>query len=394
MGLDSSSCKISINRRSLLAGLGAIAVSSFLSGCGSSPSEATIALLRGTIPAQLIDEFQRQLKASESSGTVSFAAKTQISDLFNQLVQQASVDESDTTSGNSMGHKLVALGDSWLQLAIQRGLLQPFSLDDDSAWSDLPEAWQLICQRNQQGLVDPDGQIWAIPYRWGSLMLVYNTAAFQDLDWLPEDWDALWHSDMRGRVSLLDSPRAVIGLTLKKLGLSFSEKDLDSVAELQPELAALRPQIKLFSSDTYLQPVLLGDTWLAIGWSTDVLPLVARDRRASAVIPASGTSLFADVWVRPAQASSSEADNAALQDWINFCWQPDIAERITELTRGASPMLVEGDRRQNLPAPLQANDLLLPSPDLLDRCEFLYPLNESAIAQYQQIWNQFRRVES
>ena len=43
---------------------------------------------------------------------------------------------------------------------------------------------------------------------------------FEELGWKPKDWSDLWRTELRDRISLLDQPREVIGLTLKKMGFS------------------------------------------------------------------------------------------------------------------------------------------------------------------------------
>jgi putative spermidine/putrescine transport system substrate-binding protein len=146
------------------------------------------------------------------------------------------------------------------------------------------------------------------------------------LKWTPRDWNDLWREEVRDRISLLDQPREVIGLTLKKLGHSYNTENLEKVPDLKKELDALNRQAKFYSSDTYLEPLILGDTWLAVGWSTDVLPILQRYQQIAAVIPQSGTALWANLWVQPARdVRSAPLDH----QWIDFCWQPQIAQQIS-----------------------------------------------------------------
>lgn len=76
-----------------------------------------------------------------------------------------------------------------------------------------------------------------------------------------------------------------------------------------PELKTLNQQVKFYDSRNYLQPLILGDTWLAVGWSTDIIPLIERYHNIKAVIPLSGTSLWADIWVKPRNQSSELEKN-------------------------------------------------------------------------------------
>jgi putative spermidine/putrescine transport system substrate-binding protein len=184
---------------------------------------------------------------------------------------------------------------------------------------------------------------------------------------------------------LLDSPRSVIGLTLKRLGKSFNSENLSDVADLKPTLQALHQQVKFYSSDAYLEPLLLGDTWAAIGWSTDVLPVVKSDRRIAAVVPTAGTVLSADLWVRPATAVQPENPTRALTtQWIDFWWQPEIATQLSVLGSAVSPLL--GNDRAELPKALQDNLLRLPPAAVIDRSEFLLPLSAATVEQFRDLW--------
>ena len=50
----------------------------------------------------------------------------------------------------------------------------------------------------------------------------------------------MWREELRGRISLPDSDREVIGLTLKKLGYSYNTTDLALVSDLESELEQLK----------------------------------------------------------------------------------------------------------------------------------------------------------
>ena len=126
------------------------------------------------------------------------------------------------------------------------------------------------------------------------------------------------------------NPREVIGLTLKKLGKSYNSTNLQAIPQLKAELTALNQQVKLYSSDSYLQPLLLGNTWLAVGWSTDILPLTQRNPAIAAVVPKAGTALWADLWVRPTVAKPELS--ALIAAWISFCWRPEIAAQLSLLS--------------------------------------------------------------
>ncbi|NJO71909.1 MAG: hypothetical protein HC825_09985, partial [Oscillatoriales cyanobacterium RM1_1_9] len=140
---------------------------------------------------------------------------------------------------------------------------------------------------------------------------------------------------------------------------------------LETELQQLHQNVKLYDSTTYLKPLTLGDTWLAVGWSTDLSPEVQHQYGLKVVVPRSGTRLWTDLWVRPKSAlPASEAKLAAA--WIDFCWQPEVAAQLGGLTGASSPIALQMNP-QDLPVGLSRDPVLMPDPQIIDQSEFLYP---------------------
>ncbi|WP_448570310.1 extracellular solute-binding protein [Trichothermofontia sp.] len=395
-----------MRRRDFLLAATGVMLQQGLSGCqGGANTPLTVQALKGSLPAQLPDRFQRYAaQLVEQRPHLQLTPVSQLATLFNQLQQWQRQAQSQTSQPppspawlrfgprRPTGHPadLVTLGDYWLTPAIRQGLIQPLQPQHWSHWSQVPEPWQALVRRDRQGMLTPNGEVWAAPYRWGTTLIAYREAAFQRLGWEPTDWADLWRSELRQRISLLDQPREVIGLALKHLGYSYNEGDLERIPDLRSTLRTLNQQVKFYSSDTYLQPLLLGDTWLAVGWSNEILPLLDYNRGIRVVIPRSGTAIWNDLWVRPSRPPGQAVDSALTDAWINFCWEADIAAQLALITRAASPIVATPDR-SHLPNKLQQRSLQLPPPDLLQRCEFLHPLGATAIDQYRQHWLDMRQ---
>ncbi|MGJ3249806.1 MAG: extracellular solute-binding protein [Elainellaceae cyanobacterium] len=399
----------SLSRRSLLKGASLIMLGQLLGGCSRrNRSAMSVRFLTNSMPSQLLDLFQKTL---QQNVPLDFSPVGQLAEIYDLLQTWATPAEQsrrplplplpNQPSRPPSPADLVTLGDYWLAPAIRQDLIQPLDLPDVS-WNALSRKWQQIARRDRQGFLSDQGEIWAAPYRWGSLVIAYRVDKFEELGWAPSDWNDLWRDDIQRKISLPDSPRAVIGLTLKKLGESLNTENLESIRDLTSELAALQQQVKLYTSNAYLQPLRLEDTWLAVGWSTDILPVVRRNPMIAAVVPTAGTALTADMWVRPARLASAnsnapnaerddETTNALIAEWINFCWQEAIAIQISLLSSAASPVLAAFDR-SDLPDPLQDNSVMLPNSEQIERSEFLLPLPDEALEQYRQHWIKMRQT--
>ncbi|MGB8699804.1 MAG: extracellular solute-binding protein, partial [Thermosynechococcaceae cyanobacterium] len=219
------------------------------------------------------------------------------------------------------------------------------------------------------------------PYRWGATVMAYRKSKFRDLGWTPTDWSDLWRPALKDKLSLPNQPREVIGLTLKKLNRSYNTANLNAVSDLRSELQALDRQVKFYSSTDYLQPLLLEDTWVAVGWSTDVLPLLEGEPDIAVVVPRSGTALWSDIWVWPQLGPSS---TQVCRQWVEFWWQPEVAQALSRFTDAVSPVLLD----HSLSSP--SATLLHSRQPWFANSEFLDPLPTEALKQYQAAWQQLR----
>jgi putative spermidine/putrescine transport system substrate-binding protein len=398
-----------MDRRAFLT-TGSLALSQFLLGCNSQEKTVlNVELLKGSIPAQVLGGFRQQLQQSSvGSFDLNFNAVADIKDIFEQL--QTWKRRADTAqeprkrlislpfTQPSRAEKtpdLVTLGDYWLATAIVQNLIQPLDITQLQQWQALPETplnWQQLVTRDQQGQLDPKGNVWAAPYRWGSTVIVYRKDILEREGLpFPTDWSDLWRSEFRDRISLLDHSREVIGLVLKRLGHTYNT-DPRQIKNLESELKSLHQQVKFYTSTAYLQALLLGHTWIAVGWSSDVLPQLQRTRKLAAVVPRSGTAIWTDLWVRPVGSAATQPQKeqqSLLNQWLDFCWQPETAQRLSSLSDAASPILA-GKRSNNQPA---VDSILLPDAKILEDSDFLQPLPNDVVNQYRSLWLAIRRSE-
>lgn len=381
-----------MDRRDFLIKAGAITLLQLISGCNSKDQKKLqVQLLKGSIPAQLLGQFKKSLKAPAK---LEFTPVEQLSAAFDLLKawQKSPADKNNSPWRlpaipliNPQAVEvadLVTLGDFWLTDAIAQKLIQPLEIANLPQWQKLPQRYQELVRRNDRGFIDPNGKIWAAPYRWGNTVIAYNRNKFKSLGWTPTNWSDLWREELTGRISLLSQPREIIGLTLKKLGYSYNTTNLQQVPELANQLKALAGQAKFFSSDRYIEPLILEDTWLAVGWSTDVIPAMQRYREIAALVPSSGSAIWADVWVSPTQ---SKGDKLLAQQWIDFCWLALSQKQISILSKARSPMNVKINS-QDIQEGLR--DLLLVEGETLANSEFLLPLPKETQQQYASLWQQ------
>ncbi|KAG8382011.1 hypothetical protein BUALT_Bualt05G0032100 [Buddleja alternifolia] len=372
-----------------------------------------IVALEGSLPPVWIREFLRS-----QGKRVRFRPvfRRSLKDIFDELLNPFNKGKINPKSAAVAD--LVTLGDSWLNFAIGKGLIEPMKGAEDQDWfRELSDKWKVgiyfpfslseffvYLRRSTEGNLDSQGRIWAVPYRWGSMVIAYNKREFQKHKLAPiEDWSDLWRSELAGKISMVDSPREIVGAVLRYMGASYNTTNIDSqVVGGKPavlrQLGLLVQQVRLFDSQHYLKAFRAGDVWVAVGWSSDVLPAAKRMSNVSVIVPKSGASLWADFWAIPTSSrlvtdqigGRVRGPSPLIHQWLEFCLQPERALPFKEeIIAGASPVSLKApteeprERKKGRPK-LDTNFIgNVPPAEILSRCEFLEPLAEDALSDYQ-----------
>ena len=388
-----------ITRRQFLITSTALTASQFLSSCSNPTETLNITMLQGSIPTQLVAAFRQTLS---KNNPIKFKPEAQLARIFKLLETWHQQEKpkrwglnqiTNLWNSSSKQADLVTLGDLWLDNAISQNLIQPLDIDQLSGWHNLAPRFQKLVTKNDK--------IYGAPYRWGNTVIAYRKDKFQEFNQDNKgkseileikDWSDLWRPELQGQISLLDNYREIIGLTLKNLGHSYNSSNLTAIPGLESALNTLHQQVKFYSSNKYLEPLALGDTWVAVGWSTDILPLIRRyPQKIGLVVPTSGTALWADLWVQPTIANDiGDRVESRLESWIDFCWQNPGAATIMLFTNGISPILNQ-DNQAELTEDLKNKQNFLDfSLKSFPNSEFISNLTRETDQEYQSLWKKIR----
>jgi putative spermidine/putrescine transport system substrate-binding protein len=417
-----------INRRTLLLGTAGTLLTSLLTSCRQTAANALkVTLLEGSIPSQVLQRFQKQ-----ADTPVNFEIGAQIDSIFQQLQRWQKEPETSAFSLRRFlpwvkaeaipkPNHLVSLSDYWLESAIAQKLIAPLEIPSASL-EKLPAAWQQFASRDAKGQLEgqipeaqiPEAQIpeaqsgdsqpnqqptapkislWAAPYQFQSLVIIYHQRFWPDNQPPFASWRDLLQPSLRQSLALPGHPRLVMALAEKIQrgrfnpileGSTIFEDSNSSLAletKLVDTLQQLHRQVKTYDSKNSIKALINEDVKAVVGWSGDAIAASKRYRDLKIVVPAEGSLLSADMWVRPKGAQMS----AAAQQWIDFCWQSGPATEISISNRGLSPIFLQKDI--SLPKTL-AQGLL--SAAAIENSEPLLPIPMALQTAYLKQWQQLR----
>ncbi len=274
---------------------------------------------------------------------------------------------------------LLQLPDGWLgELGPEQ--LQPFAGAGDPAAEALFAGLAPFARSVSHLFGSDTDPPLAYPWAFGTWLLLlrnhHDLAKRTD-----EGWNLLLDPSLQTKLVLPSSPRVVIDLVLRQLGLDGDDPLALEDPRLEPRLARLRRQTLAFDERDGLNLLLTGRAEAAVLPSQRVLPLLRSDSRLTAVLPAGGSPLWWNLLLRPAGTRQSPP-----LDWLRQASEPPLIDRL--LAAGWVPPLP----RQRLatvlaswPQPMAT--LLYPPPQVLELCSSLAPLGAAERTRLQRLWD-------
>lgn len=234
------------------------------------------------------------------------------------------------------GYDVVFPSSSFFARQIQIGLYQKLDKSKLPNLKNLdPEIMKILDKEADAG------NEYAIPYMWGTNGFTYNVKMIQErmpdapVDSLAMIFDPAVAAKFADcGITFLDSPEDVLPLALAYMGkdpTSQKEEDIIAAADM---VMKVRPFIRQFDSQQYLNSLPNGENCISMSWSGDYATASARAAEAGVdielayTIPKEGTNIWFDGMLIPADAP--HPTNAHL--FLDFLMRPDVIAGATNYT--------------------------------------------------------------
>lgn len=221
---------------------------------------------------------------------------------------------------------------------------------------------------------DPDAD-YTVPYFWGTLAVGVRTDHVADPG---EGFAALFDDQSSGRITMLDDAEHNVAVALMHLGRDMNSLADDDLAAAKKLLLDQKPLVQAYTSDSFKERLMAGDSWVALGWSGDLMQAKAERPEIRVIVPASGTMLWIDSMAIPHDAKHAELAH----EFIDFLLEPAVAARNAELVKYASPVTAA----RSLISPELAEDpAVYPPESTLEKCGWLQDRGP-AITKLEEVW--------
>ena len=270
-------------------------------------------------------------------------------------------------SSNEGLYDIVVPSDYMVKMMMDQGLLA--ELDQ----SKIPNLANIDDSFLDQSF-DP-GNKYSVPYMGGVAALVVNkTVVDKDITSFKQIFDPKYKNSL----VVLDDFRAVIGMTAKSLGYSLNTTNDAELAEVSEALETLKPNIKLYDSDSPKTAMLNGETAIGYMWNAEIAICTEESDDFQVVFPEEGCYLFLDNLSILKGAKNAENAHA----FLDFILRPDISKLVSDEFPYLNP---NGEAVKLLPDSYKNNPASNVPPEIFAAGEYVQDIGAD-VEKYDAIW--------
>lgn len=164
------------------------------------------------------------------------------------------------------GYDLLVPTGNAVESLIRRGALRPVDKSRLANLGNLKPGYR-------DPWYDPGGN-YSVPYATSITLLGYNREKLRELGLPTDTWALIFDpahlAKLKGRVTVLNSQRELLGAAMRYLGHSVQERDPARWAEAKAVILRAKPYWAAFSNSTYIKDLAIGNIWVAHGYSNDM----------------------------------------------------------------------------------------------------------------------------
>jgi spermidine/putrescine transport system substrate-binding protein len=239
---------------------------------------------------------------------------------------------------------------------------------------------------------DP-GNRYSVPYAFTITLIGYNEQKMRALGLPTDTWAVLFEpkylAKVKGRVTVLDSQRELLGAALRYLGYSVNDTDEGHWKQAKGLILRAKPYWAAFNASSYIKELTIGNIWLAHGYSNDMFQAAQDAKKAGRPFtigystPKEGAVLALDSMVLD---KTGPRPDLALR-FINFMLAGQNSAELPNLTGSGSP----NDAAKPFIEPaIAANPAVFPPPELRKRLEMLVDLDRNHRRLLSRMWTEIK----
>lgn len=218
------------------------------------------------------------------------------------------------------GYDIVFPSGDYVSIMKEEGMLLPI---DKSKLSNLSNIDPLVLAK---ATYDPDMQ-YSVPYYYGAAGIAVNTEKVPNYG---RDWNIFSRVDLKGKMTMLDDMREVMGDALASLGYSVNSRNPEEIQQATDLINNVwKPNLVKFDAEAFGKGFASGEFWVVQGYAEVVFEELTEDQKKNVdfFIPAQGGPAYLDSMCILKGSKNSDAAHL----FIDFIHRPEIYAEFTDV---------------------------------------------------------------
>lgn len=195
-------------------------------------------------------------------------------------------------------------------------------------------------------------------------------------------YSMLDRADLKGRITLLDDMREVLGAALRSHGHSLNSTDATQLAQARDTAIRWKRNIAKFENEQYKSGIASGEFHLVQGYAGDLLQVAEENGDIEVQIPREGSAFSCDDLCILTSSTNQKLAHA----FINFVTDPANAVVNMNFIAYRAP---NSSAYQMLSEDFRGNQALFPEAEVFAKCEPIDDLGD-ALALWTKTWDEVK----
>ncbi len=233
------------------------------------------------------------------------------------------------------------------------------------------------------------GNVYSVPYLYGMIGIIYNTAMVDEDEENIGSWELMWDKDYKGNILQFNNSRDAFGTAQYYLGVdvnSDNEADWRRALELLKEQKAI---VQGYVMDEIYNKMENGSAAISAYYAGDFLTMYENNEDLEFFYPEEGTNLYVDAMCIP----KSSENKLIAERYINFMLEEEPAVANAEYTYYASPnrLVYENEEYREYMNDIKDGAFeLMYDEESIKTATYYVNLNEEKLVLINSLWEELK----
>jgi spermidine/putrescine transport system substrate-binding protein len=322
-----------------------------VAGCSSDKNKLYIYNWTYYVPDEVLRDFEKKFNAK-----IVYDMYASNEEMFAKL------------QAGGTGYDLVFPSGDYVSIMIRKGMLEKI---DKSRVPNLANIDQGVMQK----IHFDEGSQYSVPYMMGAAGISVNKKQLQNYE---HSWNVFEKPELKGRCTLLDDMREVLGGALKTLGYSVNSVNPEELQKAKDVVLKWKENIVKFDAEAFGKGFASGEFWCVHGYAENVFLELDSSMIPDVdfFIPREGTAMYMDNMVLLKDAKNKDL----AYQFMNYIHEPEVFAKIVDFLKLPSINTAANAHRKVQPKYLLSD---------LANSEFKDDLGDN-LELYNKIWQEIR----